>query len=89
MTPEVEPKDTGYTLTPGEQMGFHSMNQQVVNAKLVVYNLNAALEVALKNVAAAEAQFGGALGFLGNSHGMSACQIAPDFARIAPPKEQA
>ena len=86
---EQQSTDPGYTLTPGEQMGFQSMNQQVLHAKLVVYNLNAALEKALKEVDRAEAQFGGALSFLANAHGMSAAQITPDFSRIAPPKEQA
>jgi hypothetical protein len=81
------PADSGYTLTDGERMGFHAMNQQILNAKLVVYNLNAALEQALKEVARVDAQFSGVLGFLGNAHGMSQVQISPDFSRIAPPKE--
>jgi hypothetical protein len=86
--PDEQQPASGYTLAPGEQMGFQAMNQQVMNAKLIVYNLNAALEKALKDVERAEAQFGGALSFLANAHGMSQCQITPDFSRIAPPKEQ-
>ena len=78
------PADTGYTLSPGEQMGFASMNLQVMNAKLVVYNLNAALEKALKEVDRLEAQFSGALGFLANAHGMGQAQLTPDFSRLEP-----
>ncbi len=85
MTPE-SPK-SGYTLTPGEQMVFASMNQQVLSAKMTVYNLNAALEKALKDVDAMEARFSGALALIANSHGMSQAQLAPDFSRIDPPKE--
>lgn len=75
-----------YQLTPAEQMVFSSLNQQVANAKIVVYNLNAALERALKDVDKAEAQFGGALAFLGNSHGFGSVVITPDFSRITTPK---
>lgn len=83
-----KPAETGYTLTPGEQMVFASMNQAVANARLTVYSLNATLEKALKDVDALEARFGGALALLANSHGMSAASITSDFSRIDPPKEQ-
>jgi hypothetical protein len=78
----------GYVLTHGEQNVFASMNQQILQAKIGVYNLNAALEKQLKEVDRLESQFGGALALLANSHGMSQAQITPDFTRIDPPKEQ-
>jgi hypothetical protein len=80
--------DPGYTLTPGERNVFASMNQQILQSKIGVYNLNAALEKQLKEVERLEAQFGGALMLIANSHGMSQAQITPDFTRIDPPKEQ-
>jgi hypothetical protein len=80
--------DPGYTLTPGERNVFASINQQILQAKLSVYNLNATLEKQLKEVERLEAQFGGALMLIANSHGMSQAQITPDFTRIDPPKEQ-
>ena len=80
------PADTGYTLTPGEQMGFASMNLQAMNAKLLVYGLNAALEKALKEVDRLEAQFSGALGFLANAHGMARAKLTPDFSKLEPQK---
>ena len=80
------PPDSGYTLTPGEQMGFASMNLQVMNAKLVVYSLNAALEKALQEVDRTQAQFSGALGFLANAHGMGQAKLTPDFSKLEPSK---
>ena len=84
--PNAPPPDPGYNLLPGEQMGFASMNLQVMNAKLVVYSLNAALEKALQEVDRTQAQFSGALGFLANAHGMGQAKLTPDFSKLEPSK---
>lgn len=87
MPSDDEPTQPGYDLTTGEQMVLHSISQQIITAKMTVYNLNAALELALKEVKAAEDKFKGVLELLANSHGMGAAQISPDFKRITPAKE--
>jgi hypothetical protein len=82
-----ETQSPGYDLSPGERSTAAGLMQQIAAAKLAVYELNCQLEKAQHERDAAEARFQGMLQFLANSHGMSVATLAPDYSRIAPPKE--
>lgn len=71
-----------YKLTDQERRAVALLNQQLANAKVLVFNLNAQLEKALKDVATAEAQWEGALHLLAIANGMDKARISPDFTEL-------
>lgn len=71
-----------YTLADAERESLRGLHLETMTAKVVVFNLNAQLEEAVKAVAACEARWSGATRMLANAHGMQNAQLSPDFTKI-------
>lgn len=61
---------------------MQNVNMAALNAKGRIYDLQAQLEIARADLAAAEHQFTGALGMLANMRGVPNPKLTQDFARI-------
>lgn len=77
----VEPKPplAEYTLTKEESLAMRKLHAPVVGAKVLVFNLNAQLEEANKQVLATEARLDGAMNLLALSHGMENAKLDSEF----------
>lgn len=87
MEPETAQTESGYTLTAEERTVLLQLNQAVGARKVAIHDLNAQLELAMKERDAAERLFAGAFAMLANSHGMPQGRLAADFTRIDEEKQ--
>lgn len=75
---------SAYELTPTERMILQNYNQQAVNAKAKLYDLQESLNRTRAEMEAAIQMFSGTLAFLATSHDMPGATLTADFARLVP-----
>lgn len=80
--PIAPPPPRTYELLPAERQVLINLQQNAVQRKLTVYELNMQLEQAQLERDRAQALFSGALAMLSNSHGMPEAEINTELTVI-------